>query len=124
MPILSNTHNRHPETILFRQFEGEIQKEDIFESWKQIINNKTLNKNTKGIINNLNSCDFMLNMDDFNFLMKFLNKYESIKKIKIAVVADCPKKIIFPMLGEKQEKELNIKPFSSNEAAVEWILSN
>jgi hypothetical protein len=124
MSILCNKHNQHPETILFRQFEGEIQKEDILESWEQLIDNELLNKNIKGIINNLNGCEFMLSIDDFNYLLKFLNKHECIKKLKIAVVADSPKKIIFPMLGEKQEKELNIKPFSSNKAAEEWILSN
>jgi len=58
MPILSNTHNRHPETILFRQFEGEIQKEDIFESWKQIINNKTLVESPQKLQGRLNEgCD-------------------------------------------------------------------
>lgn len=117
-------HNSHPETILFRQFEGGIQKEDIIKSWIQLTDNELSNNNIKGIINNLNGCEFMLSMNDFNSLMEFLNKHETIKKLKIAVVTDSPKKIIFPMLGEKQEKELNIKPFSSNNAAEEWILSD
>ena len=124
MPVLNYKHNRHPETILFRQFSGKIQKEDIIESWGQIIDNEHLNKNITGIINNLNGSEFLLSLDDFNFLMKFLNKHETIKKLKIAVVADSPENIIFPMIGEEQEKELNIKPFSSNRAAEEWILSN
>lgn len=123
MPILSNMHTSYPETILFRQFVGKIEKQDIYESWKQLIDNDIINQNLKGIVNNLNSCDFMINIDEFNFLMNFLNQHDNIKKLKIAVVTDSPQKIIFPMLGEKQEKELNIKPFSSNKAAEEWILS-
>lgn len=123
MPILSNMHTSYPETILFRQFVGKIEKQDIYESWKQLIDNDIINQNLKGIVNNLNGCDFMINIDEFNFLMNFLNQHDNIKKLKIAVVTDSPQKIIFPMLGEKQEKELNIKPFSSNKAAEEWILS-
>ena len=123
MPIISSMYSSHPETILFRQFVGKIEKQDIYESWKQLIDNKIISEDLKGIVNNLNGCDFMINIDEFNFLLEFLNQHDNIKNLKIAVVTDSPQKIIFPMLGEKQEKELNIKPFSSNKAAEEWILS-
>ena len=47
-----------------------------------------------------------------------------LKNIKMAVISDSPKIIIYPILAEEQEDNLKIKPFSTFEAATNWILLN
>ena len=58
----------------------------------------------------------------FKTLIDYLKKQDYIKEIKLAVITDTPKTMIFPFLGEEQERELKIKPFATMEAAVNWVI--
>ena len=64
-----------------------------------------------------------MDMQSFDILISYLKKQDYLSKIKLAVICDNPRTIIFPTLGERQEQELQIKPFSTMEAAVDWILT-
>jgi len=77
---------------------------------------------TKGIINNISSCALHMDMDSFKVLINFLKTQDLLKKTKLAVICDNPKTIVFPALGESKEDELKIKPFSTMNAAVNWVL--
>lgn len=61
-------------------------------------------------------------MKGFQILLNYMKKQDLLKKIKIAVVCDDPKTIVFPTLGSKIAEELRIKPFSTMDAAVSWAL--
>lgn len=115
-------HYLHPEKILIRNFIGKVDVNNIIYSWEYLHKNKLIDKNIKGIINNLTGCELIMDMESYKILIAYLKKEDSIKKIKLAVISDIPETIIFPFLGENQESELKIKPFSTMEAAVDWIL--
>lgn len=115
-------HDLHPESILIRNFFGKVDVNNIIDSWEYLHKNKLIDKNIKGIINNLTGCELIMDMESFKILIAYLKKEDSIKKIKLAVISDIPETIVFPFLGENQESELKIKPFSTMEAAVDWIL--
>ena len=93
---------------------------DIIESWKYLYKHQLID--TKGFINNLLGCEFMMDLESFTLLLNYMKSLAHIKNIKIAVIADNPKTIIFPILGHEQERELNVKPFSTMDAAVNWVL--
>lgn len=63
-----------------------------------------------------------MDMESFKILLTYLKKHENLKRIKLAVLCDHPKTIIFPALGESKEPERRIKPFSTMDAAVHWII--
>jgi len=122
MSIVYVKHDLYPESILIRNFIGKVDVSDIIDSWKYLNENKLIDKKIKGVINNLTSCELMMDMESFKTLIAYLKKEDSIKKIKLAVISDNPETMVFPFLGENREGELKIKPFSTMEAAVNWII--
>ncbi len=122
MNITYEKHSLYPEAILIRNFVGKVVANDIIESWKYLYKHQLINHSTKGLINNLQGCELMMDLESFTLLLNYMKSMKYIKNIKIAVIADNPKTIIFPILGHEQERELNIKPFSTMDAAVNWVL--
>ncbi len=123
MSIVYRKHDQYPDSILIRDFVGEVSVNEIIESWDYIIANKLIKDSTKGIINNLTACDLCMDMDGFKTLMAYLKKQEYLKGVRLAVICNDPKTIVFPALGESKEPELSIKPFSTEDAALNWVLS-
>ncbi len=122
MSIVYIKHDLYPESILIRNFIGQVNVNDIINSWEYLNQNKLIDKKIKGVINNLSGCELIMDMESFKTLITYLKKEDSIKKIKLAVISDNPETMVFPFLGENQESELKIKPFSTMEAAVNWII--
>ncbi len=115
-------HPDHPESILIREFHGVVGVDDIINSWKYLIENKLVTSSLQGVINNITTCELKMDMDSFKVLMGYLKKTKILKKIKLAVICTDPKVIVFPTVGQVAEQDLKIKPFSTMEPAVEWIL--
>ncbi len=121
MSIVYKKHDLYPESILIREFVGKVTTKNIIESWEYLIENKLINENIKGVINDLTGCELIMDMDSFKTLLAYMKKQKLFKVIKLAVISDSPDTIVFPVLGENMERELSIKPFSTMEAAVYWI---
>ncbi|MDX1828661.1 MAG: hypothetical protein R3342_03850 [Lutibacter sp.] len=121
MSIIYEKHDLYPESILIRKFIGKVSLNDIIDSWEYLLVNKLTNKKTKGVINDLSDCELTMDMENFKTLINYLKKKDCFKEIKLAVITGSPQTMIFPFLGEEHEKELKIKPFSTMEAAVNWI---
>ena len=122
MSILYKNQNQYPDCILIREFNGEVTVHEIIASWNYLTENKLITSNIKGVINNLVDCELKMDFNSFNILMDYLKDHEILKRLKLAVICRNPETIIFPMLGEYTEKELQIKPFSTESAAVNWIM--
>jgi len=122
MAISYIKHDVFPENILIRKFYNTVSAEDIIESWKYLCDNNLISKNIKGVINDLEDCELNMNMESFSKVLIYMKQTRELKKIKLAVITNIPKQIIFPSYGELQEKALMIRPFSSMNAAVNWIM--
>ena len=122
MSILYRKHDKYPESILIRDFADKVSVTDIIHSWDILIEQGMLNSNIKGVINNITGCQLAMDLDSFYTLIDYIKTKDILRKVKLAVVCNNPKMIIFPILGEAEEKDLHIKPFSTVEAAVEWIM--
>jgi hypothetical protein len=122
MSILYKNHELYPESILIRNFTDKVSVNEIIDSWEYLIDNKMIISTIKGVINNISGCELKMDLNSFKILIDYLKKKESLRRIKLAVICDNPKMIIFPTLGEVEEKELKIRPFSTLEAATDWIL--
>lgn len=122
MGIAYQNHNTFPKNIYIRDFKGTVDVQEIIRSWEFLLNNHLINNDTKGIINNLTKCKLDMDMNSFQTLMGYLNDHEQFNHLKLAVICNDPRIIVFPTLGEVQEKSLKIKPFASENAAVAWIM--
>jgi hypothetical protein len=122
MAIKYRKHELHPESILIRDFNGEVSTNEIIESWEYLISENLINDSTKGVINNISGCALLMDMEGFKVVLNYMKQQDILKKVKLAVICDDPKTIVFPALGERTENELRIKPFSTMNAAVNWVL--
>jgi hypothetical protein len=121
MKIEYAKYQYHSEFILIRKFYGPIDIKDITDSWDYLIENNILNETHKGVINDIRDAELNMNVHSFEKLINYLKKQEIFQRIKLAVVCDTPGKVIFPILGNTMNPDLKIKPFSTIEAAANWI---
>lgn len=122
MSICYEPHIDFPEKILVREFHEEVIVSDIINSWKELINMNLITKELKGVINNLNYCNLNLNLESFEELVQFLTNSEQLHHLKLAVICNSPNKIIFPILGDEKVEKIKIKPFTTIDAAANWIM--
>lgn len=121
MTIFYERHPKYPESVLIRKFIGEINVENIIDSWEYLIENKMITDSIKGVINDLVGCKLNMNISSFEKLMVYLKSHECFVNIKLAVVCEDPRTIVFPILGENKESKLKIKAFSTFAAASDWV---
>lgn len=122
MSILYEKHNQYPDFILIRKFTGKVNVEEIVRSWNFLLEKHLITDKTKGVINNLTESELDMNINSYGILIDFLKNNDILKNLRLAVICDTPGKVVFPMMGEETEKELTIKPFSTESAAVNWIM--
>lgn len=122
MGIAYLNHKSYPKNIYIRHFKGKVDVNEIIESWEFLLNNHLIHENTKGVINDLSECILNMDMTSFQSLINYLKEHAELRKVKLAVVCNDPRTIVFPTLGEVQERALKIKPFATEKAAVEWIM--
>jgi hypothetical protein len=121
MKIEYEKYHYRSEIILMRKFHGQIDIKDITDSWDYLIKNNMLSETHKGVINDIRDAELNMNVRSFGILLNYLKEHDIFHKIKLAVVCDTPGKIIFPMLGDSMSPDLKIKPFTTIEAASDWI---
>ena len=108
--------------ILVREARGRVTFSEIYNSWQDMISSRLLNASLIGIINDFRELELDASINDVNKILKLIDdNYDIFKNIKIAVVVDSYKNIVFPMMVEKISKKVIIKPFSTFEAAEDWI---
>jgi hypothetical protein len=109
--------------ILVREARGKLTFYDIYDSWLEMVNTGVLNSSLLGIINDFRELELTANINDVNRILELIEEnIDTFQNIKIAVVVDSYKNIVFPMMVEKISKIARIKPFSTFEAAEDWML--
>ena len=61
-------------------------------------------------------------MDSFGRLINYLKANPFFSKIRLAMICDTPGKIVFPMIGAYNVSELKIRPYTTIDKAIDWIL--
>ncbi|MBP1670024.1 MAG: hypothetical protein H6Q21_2390 [Bacteroidetes bacterium] len=110
--------------ILVREFKDKVNVDLIIESWEYLLTRQILTGKHIGVINDLCRASLDMNMDSFSRLIHYLKANPFFSKIKLAVICDTPNKIVFPMIGEYNIRELKIRPFTTLEKSIEWILED
>ena len=107
--------------VIVRRFSGEVCIEDMTESWKLLLSSYPNLKEYKGILTTFLDAEIKHEDQNLNVLIEFLKDYlDQLKDLKIAVVMDTPMVTNTIIVGQ-QVKSLQIKPFSTVDAAMQWI---
>ena len=107
--------------VIVRRFSGEVCVEDMMESWKKLLATYTNLKDYKWILTSFLDAEIKHDDQNLNVLVEFLKDYlDQLKYLKIAVVMNTPMVTNTIILGQRV-KSLQIKPFSTIEAAMQWI---
>ena len=107
--------------ILVHVFKGEIDYENIVTSYQYIHENQLLKSEHKGIISHFLDAKFNLSKEHKQL---FINCIETNipRHIKMAPLIDSTE-IIYPMMHAAVIPNHMLKPFSTIEEAIVWIIN-
>ncbi len=106
--------------ILLREFHGKVQADDVVESFKYIFE-KYIDEDFSGIVSDFSHAKFAMGISDFQKVLKYIKRTPAIYNFQLAIVVNTPQKTIFPIIAKTKLKRLNIKPFSTLSAALDWL---
>ncbi len=108
--------------IMIRKFYGKIEVDDIINSFIYIIDNKLFKDDCIGVISDFCNAAIDMEAKDFKEVINYIKQNSKFNNMKFATVVDTPNKSIFPLLAQT-ELDVQVRPFSTIEAAKEWIIS-
>jgi len=110
--------------ILFKTYYGLITIEDIESSWNFAFKNDLIPKEIKGFILDYRNSNFDIRTDRYTAIADFYKKHIDIfGNFKIAILTAEPRDIVIPILVESLDEGYSSRPFSTIEAAIDWVLS-
>ena len=109
------------DSVIIRHLHGETRMGDIIESWNRLFKDYKNLQEYKGIVSVYLKADLIHEDGNMNILVEYLKGHlDRLKDLKIAVVMDTPMVTNTIIVGQKM-KSLQIKPFSTQEAALKWV---
>lgn len=107
--------------VIFRRFSGEVCIDDMLQSWREILTRYDDLGSFKGIVTSFLEADIQIEDNNLNIVVEYLKEYlDQIKGMKVAIVMDTPIVTNTIIMNQKM-MHLHIKPFSTEEEALEWI---
>jgi hypothetical protein len=107
--------------VIIRHFQGEIRFEDIVASWEKVFADYKNLQDYLGIVSVFLGSDVIHEDANLNVLVEYLKCHlDRLKDLKIAIVMDTPLVTNTIIMGQRM-KHLQIKPFATEEAALEWV---
>ena len=115
-----STHEQNG--VIIRRFSGSVNFQDIIKAWNLLFETYDNLEDYKGIVHNYQDVEFEHNELNLNELIDYLQGHMSkLKDLRIGVVMDTPLVTHTIIMGAKIDP-MQIKPFSSTEAALSWIM--
>jgi len=108
--------------IIYREFIGDMTVDEIIASFNYLISENKISAQCIGIITDTTHSNLKFSLLEFSKIPLFLLRTKKIRRLKLAVIVNTPKKTIFPVLAGKKVPFLKICPFSEKESAFAWIL--
>ena len=107
--------------VIVRRFSGEVCFEDMMDSWKKLLASYKSLQDYKGILTSFLDADIKEEDSNLNVMVEFLKgNLDQLKDLKIAIVMNTPM-VTNTIIVSQKVQSLQIKPFSTIEAAMQWI---
>jgi len=111
--------------ILFKYYYGPIDLQTIVNSWNYAISNRIIPTEINGFILDYRKGSLQIDLNKFSTIPDYYKAHPEIfENKKIAIIVDKPRDIVVPMLVREKDSGYESKPFSTLEAAMQWILEN
>ena len=109
--------------ILYKYYYGSISLENIFSSWEHAFENKIIPKDIKGFILDFRNSTFDFQADRFLDIANFYKEHIDVfRGTKIGLISVNPNDVVVPILFKTKDKGYTSAPFSTEQAAIDWIL--
>ncbi len=109
--------------VLFRSFTGPLTTGQENEMLAYAVENDLINENVKGMVLDMRSAEFDFQPEDARLILDFVSQEPKLAKLKYAILVDSPGQIVYPLLGAIYKETAKVKPFSTEEAAIKWIVA-
>lgn len=109
--------------VLFRCFTGPLTTEQENEMLAYAVAKGLINENVKGMVLDMRLAEFDFKPEDAGQILDFVSKDPQLASLKYAILVDSPDQIIYPLLGAMYKESAKIKPFSTEAAAIKWIVA-
>ena len=109
--------------VLFRCYTGPLTTEQEKEMLTYAVTNGLINENVKGMVLDMRMAEFDFQPEDAHQIIDFVSKDPLLASLKYAILVDSPDQIIYPLLGAMYKESAKLKPFSTEAAAIKWIIA-
>lgn len=110
--------------IVTKTYFGDIYIDDIFETWDEAIEKNQIPNDVSGFLLDYKNANLNVPPLQTSGIAKYYRDHlELFANKKIAILSESSKNIIVPILMQEMDQGYVSKPFSSLEAAINWILS-
>jgi hypothetical protein len=109
--------------VLFKYYYGPISVEDIKSSWIETFEKNLIPAGTKGFILDYRKAKMAITPDEHIEIARFYKEnLLFFGQYRFAILTNNPKDIVIPMLVHEKDEGYESQPFSTEEAAVDWVL--
>lgn len=109
--------------IFYKYYLGNIAFDDIQNSWNHIISNNLIPDDTIGFILDYRDATLQMESREHQKITDFYYaNIETFKGKRIAIITEDPKDIVIPMLVRLKDRGYSSQPFSTEKAALSWII--
>ena len=109
--------------VLFRSNEGELTAQLEIEMLKYAVEKGLINEKVVGMVLDMSKARFNMQPGDGIKIIDYVASVPSLAPLKYAIIVDTPEKILFPLLGGIKREGAKLRPFSTELAALKWILT-
>lgn len=109
--------------ILFRSFGGDLTVENEIQMLQYAVDKGLINEKVVGMVLDMREARFKMEPGDGVKIIDFTVSIPLLAPLKYAIIVDTPEQIIFPLLGGIKRESHKLEPFSTEEAAILWVLT-
>ena len=108
--------------ILFRTYKGSLTAEKEIQMLQYELDEGLLHDQVHGMVIDLSSAQFDMKSGDVKIILDFISSNKRLAQLKFAIIVGSPDQIIHPMLGALYNENIKVKPFSTRQAAIQYII--
>ncbi|MFA9391052.1 MAG: hypothetical protein ACERKD_14680 [Prolixibacteraceae bacterium] len=110
--------------IISMHYSGVITIKDLKGSWLEVLDQEIIASNIRGFILDCRNTVMEIDVEQISLLSDFFkNNLASFKMKRFAYITRSPNQIILPLLLQEDNYFYESKPFSTFEAAIDWVLN-
>lgn len=110
--------------ILYKRYYGLISLENIMQSWLKAMNENLIPQDALGFVLDYRKAHFNFDPRRHTELTDFYREHSKVfSNRRIAFVTVSPDDIVYPILIQTQDNGFESRPFSTMEAATDWVSS-